>query len=48
MSVIAVREEARLNHLFAWVSEEELMRLLRKTIAAGNDLSRAPLRDMQT
>ena len=28
MSVIAVREEARLNHLFAWVSEEELMRLL--------------------
>jgi len=27
---------------------EELMRLLRKTIAAGNDLSRAPLRDMQT
>jgi len=28
MSVIAVREEARLNHLFAWVSEEELARLL--------------------
>ena len=28
MSVIAVREEARLNHLFAWVSEEELTRLL--------------------
>jgi len=28
MSVIALREEARLNHLFAWVSEEELMRLL--------------------
>jgi DNA-binding MarR family transcriptional regulator len=26
---------------------EELMRLLHKAIAAGNDLSRAPLRDMQ-
>ena len=25
---------------------EELMRLLRKAIAAGNELSRAPLRDM--
>ena len=26
---------------------DELMRLLRKAIAAGNDLSRAPLRDTQ-
>jgi len=26
---------------------EELMRLLRKAIAAGNELSRAPLRDIQ-
>ena len=26
---------------------EDLMRLLRKAIAAGNDLSRAPLRDLQ-
>jgi hypothetical protein len=25
---------------------EELMRLLQKAIAAGNELSRAPLRDM--
>jgi DNA-binding MarR family transcriptional regulator len=27
---------------------EELMRLLQKAIAAGNELSRAPLRDVQT
>ena len=26
---------------------EDLMRLLRKVIAAGNELSRAPLRDTQ-
>jgi hypothetical protein len=26
---------------------EDLMRLLRKAIAAGNELSRAPLRDAQ-
>ena len=26
---------------------EELMRLLRKAIAAGNELSRAPLREVQ-